>query len=77
MQADGAEALFVGASLLANPAVTGLFPFGPAQALFAMKPRPAFAGMMRVGRFRMTPNSPPAQDSPLSRLRERAGERVL
>ncbi len=24
---------------------TGLFPFGPAQALFAMEPRPAFAGM--------------------------------
>ena len=23
----------------------GLFPFGPAQALFAMEPRPAFAGM--------------------------------
>ncbi|KES22146.1 hypothetical protein FG99_22385 [Pseudomonas sp. AAC] len=27
---------------------TGLFPFGPAQALFAMEPRPAFAGMMKV-----------------------------
>jgi len=27
--------------------VSGLFPFGPAQALFAMKPRPAFAGMTR------------------------------
>ena len=27
--------------------VSGLFPFGPAQALFAMKLRPAFAGMTR------------------------------
>ena len=25
---------------------TGLFPFGPAQALFAMEPRPAFVGMV-------------------------------
>jgi len=25
--------------------VSGLFPFGPAQALFAMKPRPVFEGM--------------------------------
>ncbi|ANI14910.1 hypothetical protein A9C11_13325 [Pseudomonas citronellolis] len=25
----------------------GLFPFGPAQALFAMEPRPAFAGMTK------------------------------
>ena len=28
---------------------TGLFPFGPAQALFVMEPRPAFAGMTGVG----------------------------
>ncbi|MCP1608162.1 hypothetical protein J2T46_006141 [Pseudomonas citronellolis] len=28
-----------------SPQVSGLFPFGPAQALFAMEPRPAFAGM--------------------------------
>ena len=28
---------------------TGLFPFGPAQALFVMEPRPASAGMSGVG----------------------------
>ncbi|MCP1654350.1 hypothetical protein J2T45_001934 [Pseudomonas citronellolis] len=32
-----------------NPKVSGLFPFGPAQALFAMEPRPAFAGMTGGG----------------------------
>ena len=30
-----------------------------------------------AGSLRMTPNSPPAPNGPLSRLRERAGERVL
>ena len=56
-------------------AATGLFPFGPAQALFAMEPRPAFAGMTGMVRsIRMTPDSPAAQDGPLS-LWERAGVR--
>ncbi len=32
-----------------SPQVSGLFPFGPAQALFAMEPRPAFAGMTGWG----------------------------
>ncbi|KWR84718.1 hypothetical protein RN02_04555 [Pseudomonas sp. PI1] len=63
--------------MLANLAVTGLFPFEPAQALFAMEPRPAFAGMTGMVRsIRMTPDSPAAQDGPLS-LWERAGVRVL
>ncbi|GLU36620.1 hypothetical protein Pssp01_07130 [Pseudomonas sp. NBRC 100443] len=70
--------LFVGASLLANPAVTGLFPFGPAQALFAMEPRPAFAGMTGIDRcFRITLDSPFAEDSPLSLQGEGWGEGAL
>ena len=52
--------------------VSGLFPFGPAQALFAMEPRPAFAGMTGVGGWRLTDASLRTAPSP---FRERVGER--
>ena len=46
--------------------VSGLFPFGPAQALFAMEPRPAFAGMTgwRSERGAKAPHSASQKPSP-------------
>jgi len=46
-----------------------LFPFGPARALFAMEPRPAFAGMTGVGvgvEVENPQKSPSPQPSPAS-----------
>ncbi len=58
------------------------FAFAFRRSELAREPRshwvPAFAGMTGIDRcFRMTLDSPFAEDSPLSRLRERAGERAL
>jgi len=54
--------------------VSGLFPFGPAQALFAMEPRPAFAGMTGLGGWCRTSKLLRTAPSPYG---ERVGERAL